>query len=245
MPNWCSTSITFSGNQKDIEKLYTPIAKVCEGKEFKDVKKEAGRIDNFLGDILVAADFAHFEKDTYGGTDVRMNNKEEAYALSECRGGIIDYSIDIKNGEGTIRVDQEDAWSPKLSVWDYLINKWNLDVKYVYTAIEPGNCLFETTDPINKDKYYVEIVGAGFEDDIYEFLSKEGTVETLQEVVYSKSSDLDELIKLARKMEEDGDLDYFTIQKFDFMDSEKIEEKEMFAKACEKLCEKIINGESN
>lgn len=181
MPNWCSSTITFVG--ADAEKLYYDIQK-WTSKENKDPDADS----NWLGNILRGADI-----------DI------EDYS---CR-GYITYIEPFE--EDAFYIDTETAWSPMLKMWRDVIAKKGYNIEILFTAIEPGWGIYTSNDdtiigtyildyhlPENLDSSVCHDYGYDYTEHEVE---EEDLVEILQDVLKTKTEDVNELI--SRALEED------------------------------------------
>lgn len=245
--NICTTDITFTGKIEDLFTLYTIINKV-EGDSNWVANIDSERYDwhinnpyareTVIGDLLVETDLA----------DLDINDPSLPIILKEGENpegtysSIWNYGIEGHDGICKITISQSDSGLPCLEIWDYLISKLSLDVKYVYTGIEAGCEVYETTDPQMKDKYLVDITGEMIDDDIYKFVTKDEAIEILQDVVSCYSEiNLDTLLQYAEEMEDEGKLEYVSVHKLEFMTPEKLDNRKMYLDAIDKLIKKKID----
>ncbi len=107
----------------------------------------------------------------------------------------------IEQNGNEIIIDQEDAWSPNVEVWDAIMKKsFGEDYELRYRASEPGCLVFETNEEDLVGKYYVDnydnipevdaIIGCEYEE------VPEETVIILLETLFpeKKGAGLDELL---------------------------------------------------
>lgn len=129
MPNWCSTTIDFIGDEKDVEDLRDKID-LYTSKQY--LKTDFG--NDWLGNIL------------YGfGLGDRIDNPSNNL---RCRGVITGYD-DIEYGGSLckFRIWTETAWVPMIKMWNAIIKKHYGDRISVHWIAEELGCdLYETND---------------------------------------------------------------------------------------------------
>lgn len=121
MPNWCETVYFFTGNQAELEFLYTKL-----GEWISEEKSPSDFGANWLGNIAMGAG---------------LNWKQ-----IPCRGTLDFLSFEERNGQPVLRVETETAWVPMHELWDALLHKIGSHCHYFYFAEEPGFELYETND---------------------------------------------------------------------------------------------------
>lgn len=122
MPNWCTTSYVFRGNENEIKDFYNKIKSFVSKKR---VPNDFG--DSWLGNIVDGFGFDYNE--------------------IPCR-GFIDYfpEIDEDTDPGRLELSTETAWGPMTEMWDKIIAKYYPSITYVLIAEEPGCNLYVNTD---------------------------------------------------------------------------------------------------
>ena len=126
MPNWCTTSYVFRGNENEIKDFYIKL------KSFTSKERIPNDFDNFwLGNIV----------DGFGFD----------YNKIPCR-GFIDYFPELKETDpDRLEFSTETAWEPMTEMWDKIIKKYYPSISYVLIAEEPGCGLYINTDLEGED----------------------------------------------------------------------------------------------
>lgn len=132
MPNWCSTDLTFNGEEKELKKLADFV------EEYKKKKLPGVSFDWWLGNILIYSGVGTFDEVVKGDIDCR---------------GCITYT---ELTEDQYIVQTETAWGPMVRLWKVAIEALGLDLEIIYTAIEPGCEIYVTNDPVYYDAYIVD-----------------------------------------------------------------------------------------
>lgn len=141
MPNWCNTDYVISRSKENggVKPLYDLLEKWNrEGTEIENSWN-----NNWLGVFV--------EK----GLGVDPVNGPYS-----CRGCII--YLDMPDEE-EIQLTAETAWSPMNEMWFDLAKKYLPGSEVIYTAIEPGNCIYETSDPMYQGRYCIDSWESGIE----------------------------------------------------------------------------------
>lgn len=118
MPNICSTYVKITARPHKIQQMYDIVNKVAENSDY------TGR---WTGNILKALGYS-----------------EEYISSHWYTRGWVDYA-EIKD-ENTLEVWVEDAWSPHLTAFVKLANRFGAD-ELIYSAEEPGCEIYITNDP--------------------------------------------------------------------------------------------------
>ena len=119
MPNWCTTSYVFRGNENEIKDFSNKI------KSF--ISKE--RIQNDFGDSWLGNIVDGFGFD---------------YNEISCRGLVTYFNPD--DVPERLELSTETAWYPKTKMWDKIIAKYYPSITYVLLAEECGNGIYINTD---------------------------------------------------------------------------------------------------
>lgn len=169
MPNWCTTSYVFRGNENEIKDLCNKI------KSF--VSKE--RVPNDFGDSWLGNIVDGFGFD---------------YNEIPCR-GFIDYfpEIDEDTDPGRLELSTETAWGPMTEMWDKIIEKYYPSITYVLIAEECGMGIYINTDIEGEDfstKFSVDFklspkYNSLYEDGFYADC-EEDLVETFNSIFHRK-----------------------------------------------------------
>ena len=119
MPNWCSNNITIYTKKADL---------ICE--KINEVTKRKDDSDGWIG---------------YLGEHIGRDYAKEGRGL---RGWIQDcWVCDYKDGEPTVRVDIETAWSPMPYAVEDFAKYYDPEAEVIYYAEEPGSEVYCTNDP--------------------------------------------------------------------------------------------------
>lgn len=124
MPNWCTTSYVFRGNENELKDFSNKI-KSFTSKE--RVPNDFG--DNWLGNIVDGFGF----------------NWEEL----PCKGSITYFNPD--DVPERLELSTETAWYPMYEMWDKIIEKYYPSITYVLIAEECGMGLYINTDLTGDD----------------------------------------------------------------------------------------------
>lgn len=157
MPNWCYTQITIShDDQKEIDKLYNLIEE-WTSKNYKQSDFGNYWLGNIVGNSGI---------DTWDG-DFKIR----------CRGRL----FDLNKSEKELYIATETAWTPMLRMWLKILEKYSPDAQLIYTAEEPGCCIYVTNNLDLKDKYIIDDWS-----DCYDYAgdeySQEDVIKILQEI---------------------------------------------------------------
>lgn len=125
MPNWCLTEVKICGPEKEVIYLRDLLANWLSTES--DIKSAFGA--DWLGNIAQKA-----------GLD---------WKKVPCRGGIYYFPGEVYNnsdGNKEICFEVQTAWTPMHEIWHFILNTYAPNCKYIYTAEEIGNNLWETND---------------------------------------------------------------------------------------------------
>lgn len=137
MPNWCMTTMFFTGEEDELEKLKALIEK-WTSKNY--LKNDFGT--SWLGNVVLGAGFS-------------LND-------FECRGSILyieDILLDDDNNLPFLQIECESAWIPMPEMWYAIVGKYASNCKVYWYAEEPGCELYQTNDIDKlffKEDYVVE-----------------------------------------------------------------------------------------
>lgn len=157
MPNWCYTQITIShDDQKEIDKLYNLI------EDWTSTNYKQSDFGNYwLGNIVGNSGI-----DTWDG-DFKIR----------CRGRLCDFN----KSEKELCIATETAWSPMLQMWLKILERYSPDAQLIYTAEEPGCCIYVTNNADLENKYIIDDWS-----DCYDYAgdeySQEDVIKILQEI---------------------------------------------------------------
>jgi len=128
MPNWCTTSYVFKGNENEIKDFYSKI------KSFTSKERVPNDFGNFwLGNVV----------DGFG-----FDWKE-----IRCRGKItyLQNIFDYLKEPDRFELSTETAWEPMTEMWDKIIEKYYPSITYVLIAEECGMGIYINTDLAGDD----------------------------------------------------------------------------------------------
>lgn len=124
MPNWCTTSYVFKGNENELKDFYNKIKSFMSKER---VPNDFG--DNWLGNIADGFGFSYNEIPYRGSiTYLNLDDVPERLELST-----------------------ETAWYPMTEMWDKIIEKHYPSITYVLIAEEPGMGIYINTDLTGDD----------------------------------------------------------------------------------------------
>lgn len=122
MPNWCTTSYVFRGNENEIKDLYDKL------KSFTSKERIPNDFGNFwLGNIVDGFGLDYNEIPCRGRIDYFPESEEDV-------------------NQGRLELSTETAWRPMTEMWDKIIEKYYPSITYVLIAEEPGSNLYVNTD---------------------------------------------------------------------------------------------------
>lgn len=123
MPNWCTTSYIFRGNENEIKDFYSKI------KLFISEERIPNGFGNFwLGNIVNGFGFHYMDKEI------------------PCR-GLIDYFPEPEDTDPCkLEISTETAWCPMPEMWDKIIEKYYPSISYVFISEEPSMGIYVNTD---------------------------------------------------------------------------------------------------
>lgn len=180
MPNWCSTRVIITHQDKDELKKFAGLIE-------KWTDKQNSRISDFehnwLGNLVLNAEIGTV--DAGKSTDI------------SCRGMISDrYFVD----DNTFIICTETAWNPKIQVFVKLLEKYLPDAQLFYNAEECGNDIYFTNDPDLLGSYVIdswdcEDIESDSEAD------RETVIEQLQVLLLTKENNLEKLLKMLEDSE--------------------------------------------
>ena len=124
MPNWCTTSYVFRGNENEIKDFYDKI------KSFTSKERIPNGFGNaWLGNIVDGFGFNYNE--------------------IPCRGSIT--YLNIEDALDRLGISTETAWEPMTEMWDKIIEKHYPSITYVLIAEECGMGIYINTDLTGDD----------------------------------------------------------------------------------------------
>lgn len=126
MPNWCTTSYVFRGNENEIKDLYDKL------KSFTSKERISNSFGNFwLGNIVNGFGFDYNE--------------------IPCRGRI-DYFPELEETDpDRLEFSTWTAWEPMTEMWDKIIEKYYPSITYVLIVEECGVGIYINTDLEGED----------------------------------------------------------------------------------------------
>ena len=200
MPNWCYSSISIYHNDEEkLKALYENIQKWSK-KEFKPNGFDTYGM-SWLGNIAGNSGIA------------KWNKEKDCFEGLRTRGSL--QSLYFNNGH--ISLSTETAWAPMMKMWILICDKYLPDATILYTAEEPGMCIYETNDPDVIGMYYIDVwePPEEFENEepVYE-AEEDYTIEFLQRAMKTDESDIEKLLKMADDIEEP----WFAIHKWEAVD---------------------------
>jgi hypothetical protein len=199
MPNWCSTTYRFRGDQNEIKLLRDKITEWTSAESTKSSEPK------WLGNILIGAGF----KD-------RIDNADPAKDI-RCRGSICDIS-DI-NHDGTrsdqtaysFTVDTETAWCPMAKMWNCVIDALKLKtVGFTFIAEETGCQIYWIYDPngyndFTDENVKIDSYGSPETNSINGYYSENDAVDILNEFFKTTFSNINDFWPLCNKYNDEHD----------------------------------------
>lgn len=137
MPNWCETSYSCTGDEKQVFKLYKAL-QYLENLESPLIKSDFGNL--WCGCVV-----------NYFGGD---------WNSIHCRGRILGYEYSEETN--MLYIDVESAWV-ELDEWRNFIKSKLPGIEIVYTSYEPGCEYYVTNDERCRYSYYFE----GYDTSLY------------------------------------------------------------------------------
>lgn len=215
MPNWCSTTIKFHGNKKEIEDFHKNLNSFM-----KQNYMENGFGYCWLGNILCGV-----------GLGDRIDAKDNT--TIRCRGwvsylGDIEYTDDE---DATFVLDMDSAWTPAIKMWTETIKTLKYEsVKFSYIAEEMGLGLYAIYDPFDDwpDRYCIDGFIAGEDENNKELINlrinvpytTEGQiVKALQNFLKTEETDYEKLVRQIESYKFKDEETYINVIKFELLDS--------------------------
>ena len=136
MPNWCFSRVQITGPENEIKVLNDEFEKA-----FKIDQVENSWGKTWLGNLVL-----HLKKD---------------WQEIPCRGEICYYD---HSEPDKISLDVETAWAPLLRPIILMVDEYAPNADIIYTAEEPGCCLFVSNDPEVAGRICIETEEEDLED---------------------------------------------------------------------------------
>lgn len=213
MPNWCVTDIEVSGKKDKLLKLYDLIN--TWGSKSLDGDSNEDYCFFRFKDVVELADIVKF-------AEIFTEDKLNTISI---RGNLEDMQIQ-KDGSLLIRVSN--PWNPMLLMWAKIFDKYLTDYTMYYLSEESGENIYITNNPKYIGTYNFDIkdydsleekLGEGNVPETKSYVSEKRIIEILQNLLESKSNDIDELIT---EFNSSCFVDDISINKFDFVPIEDI-----------------------
>lgn len=157
MPNWCDTTVRFTGAKEDVEKAYKAIEAITSipdssypsagwlGYLNEFIYPEQFNFDDFLNQLNNADEKDH--------TAIKIN-RTDLYSLNDCRGWIQNlepYKISGHPDKRGLEIYIMDAWCPHEDILQYFALRYNLDMSMSWE--EPGMCLYGNYNPTGTEDW--------------------------------------------------------------------------------------------
>lgn len=200
MPNWCTTTYVFHGNNQEIEILHDTLQKATSS-------------------IIAKSDFG---ETWLGNIAYYINIQNEIDKTFTCR-GTLDYigEIETSSTDSHFRIDTQTAWAYDEIFWSVILTKLNLSsIKFSFYAEEESEDLLVIHDPHGfndfTDAYKISYCltsddGVNEDSDYY---TTDDAVKFLQSVLNTEINDIDELIDMIENKEFEDD-DFVSVHKID------------------------------
>ena len=189
MPNWCMTNMNIYCDDKDKLKEFNNLLDEWTSRDY--MKNGFGHC--WLGNIVLGS-----------GVGTIDSNKETDLRCS----GTMCYK-DLH--EDQLTIETETAWSPMMTMWFKLIEKYIPDARLFYTAEESGCGIFYTNDPDYVGKYIIDSwndeVESNWEAD------KKEIVEVLQFLLKTEETNVKKLINMLHE----SDIDDVSINQWEYV----------------------------
>lgn len=151
MPNWCDTTVRFTGNKVNIDNACKAIEAITSIPDSSDpsagwlgylnefIYPEQFNFDDFLKQLNISdkKDHSSIKKNRY-----------DLYSLNDCRGWIQDYSVYLVSNDldkWGLEISIMDAWCPHTDILQYFALRYNLDMSMLWE--EPDMCIYGRYDP--------------------------------------------------------------------------------------------------
>lgn len=199
MPNWCSTTYRFRGNQDEIKLLRDKVT------EWTSAEFTKGSEPEWLGNILIGAGF----KD-------RIDNADPAKDI-RCRGSICDIgdiNCDKTRSEQTaysFTIDTRTAWCPMAKMWNCTIDALKLKtVGFTFVAEEPGCQIYWIYDPhgyndLTDENVKIDSYGSPETNSINGYYSESDAIDILNEFFKTTFSNINDFWPLCKKYNDEHD----------------------------------------
>lgn len=151
MPNWCDTTVRFTGAKEDVHNAYKAIEAITSipdssipekgwlGYLNEFIYSEQFNFDDFLNQLNSADEKDH--------TVIKLK-RLALYSLNDCRGLVQDYEVYKVSGypdKRGLEIYIRDAWRPHPDILQYFALRYKLDMSMSWE--EPGMCLYSNYDP--------------------------------------------------------------------------------------------------
>lgn len=199
MPNWCSTALAFYVRTEDKEGL-----------------EQLKTLQNALKTRLNAPDPEPLESGNWIGRLLMEHGGVKQEELPSSRGFLSFVAETLEaNGDLTfLRADSEDAWSPKIKLWEALLKLDQFNrIGLMIIAEESGMCLYVTTDADGrffpekfKLDYWLKDKSTGeMKGDIEYFDSEASFLNAAEELLEIQADSVEDLEKKLREIDLDTD----------------------------------------
>jgi hypothetical protein len=153
MPNWCNNFITFWSDG-------TPEGNLG----LKDLNDKIGQVFNLVREWKNMKLFQSIPNcyASYDPWECYLADYMYGIRIDCYQRGYITFCEDLDPGQDHFNVECDDAWSPNIGFWYYLLNyAYGGHVTFTYQASEPGMCIFETNDQGLLPRYSALIYAEG------------------------------------------------------------------------------------
>jgi hypothetical protein len=177
MANLCSTDITLlSSDQAALKKIYDAIEQACSESSYGHAW--IGRIGEILGVNRVV-----------NGGSYELDSDKAICSRSKV------YQADLEDGQ--LRIYCEDDWSPYLTIYLRILQKFLKDGKLLYTAIEEGCEVYCSNDPDVIGTYVINV----YDDELEEMedcwcISEEKVGKLIRKVMDTDETDIKKLVTM-------------------------------------------------
>jgi hypothetical protein len=176
MPNWCSTNIIITHEDKNKTKELFDKIQEWTSRNYED----NGFGENWLGNIVI-------------GSEINKDNLSYRGVITSC---------ELVNGQ--INIWEDTAWCPMLRMWQRVTDKHLPGADITFSAEEPGCGIYETNDYDYDGKYIIDIWKDQPDDMSWESqweASEELVIEFCQEALKTKETDITKLLERAKELD--------------------------------------------
>ena len=193
--NWCWDRFAIFNKdsseegKSELNQLWLRLNRALDGELTPDETRYKGSYYDSESKCLKESEDCHVANDWYGNIFVVHGEKPDT--IEGCRGSIQDLRFEDTGAGEAIFIDAETAWSPMDDKIAEMLDKYYEHLGFVFTAEEPGNCIYVNTDRdgdffVERWKLDGEILGDYISDYIDCYFENESQVEDALDIIDEK-----------------------------------------------------------